>query len=322
MVGLGGDGDPATVARWQGGAWAGYEDSQGLDGGDQGGTDTTNTFMLTAHDLGDPFVIEPGTSAAWFDLDRNGEGFMLELLEGGRAVMYWFTYDGEGRQDWYMAEGAINANVIEFPEMVQVSGGVFGPDFDPGLIERTPVGHARFVWSGCDAGEMKWVIDQDGSERRQGRMILSRLSNVMALPCGETDPTPGVPPHQASRFSGSWYDPTHSGEGYVLQLLDDLRALVYWFSYGPDGARRWFFGTGVVDDERLVFDEMYTTTGGIFGDAFDPGTVQLEPWGSLELELGCVSGSARFVPTEDGFPAGELDLVRLTVLDGLECPAD
>jgi hypothetical protein len=144
----------------------------------------------------------------------------------------------------------------------------------------------------------------------------------MALPCGETDPTPGVPPHEASRFSGSWYDPTHSGEGYVLQLLDDLRALVYWFSYGPDGARRWFFGEGVIEGERLVFETMYTTTGGIFGAAFDPATVMLESWGSLELELGCASGTARFAPTEDGFPAGELDLVRLTVLEGLDCPTD
>jgi len=206
--------------------------------------------------------------------------------------------------------------------MVQVSGGVFGPGFDPDQVVRTPVGHARFVWSGCNAGEMKWVIDRDGGNRRQGRMILSRLTNVMALPCGESDPTPGVPPHEAARFSGSWYDPTHSGEGYVLQLLDDLRALVYWFSYGPDGARRWFFGTGVIEGERLVFDEMYTTTGGLFGATFDPATVELEPWGSLELELGCSGGTARFAPTEDGFPAGELDLVRLTVLDGLDCPAN
>ena len=322
MVGLSSDGDPATVSRWLDGAWAGYEDSQGVDGGDLGGTDTTNVFTLTSDDLGAPFVIEPGTSAAWFDLERDGEGFMLELLAGGRAVMYWFTYDGEGRQDWYMAEGSITGNVIEFPEMVQVSGGVFGPGFDPDQVIRTPVGHARFIWAGCDTGEMKWVIDQDEGGRRQGRMTLSRLTNVMALPCGEIDPTPGVPPHEASRFSGSWYDPTHSGEGYVLQLLDDLRALVYWFSYGPDGARRWFFGTGVIEGERLVFDEMYTTTGGIFGDAFDPDAVMLEPWGSLELELGCATGSAHFAPTEDGFPAGELDLVRLTVLDGLDCPAD
>lgn len=322
MVGLGGDGDPATVAHWLNGAWAGYEDSQGVDGGDLGGYDKTNAFSLTADDLGDPFVIESGTSAAWFDIERNGEGFMLELLAGNRAVMYWFTYDGEGAQDWYMAEGAISGNAIDFPEMVQVSGGVFGPGFDPDQVVRTPVGHARFVWSGCDAGEMKWVIDQDGGDRRQGRMTLSRLTNVMALPCGETDPTPGVPPHEAARFSGSWYDPAHSGEGYVLQVLDDLRALVYWFSYGPDGARRWFFGTGTVDEARLVFDEMYTTSGGVFGDDFDPDAVALEPWGSLELELGCDGGTASFTPIEEGFPAGELDLVRLTVLDGLECLGD
>jgi hypothetical protein len=64
---------------------------------------------------------------------------------------------------------------------------------------------------------------------------------------------------------------------------------------------------------------MYTTRGGVFGAGFDPDTVELLQWGRLELELTCDSGTARFDPTETGFAAGELTLIRLTVLDGLEC---
>ncbi len=45
----------------------------------------------------------------------------------------------------------------------------------------------------------------------------------------------------------------------------------------------------------------------------------LTEWGSLELDLACESGTATFTPGEDGFPAGQLDLVRLTWLDGLQC---
>jgi hypothetical protein len=322
MTGNGGDADPATVAHWSDGAWAGFEDEQGSSTTDTGGADKTVSFTLTADDLGDPFVVEPGTTAAWFDIDREGEGFMLEMLAGGRAVMYWFTYDGEGRQDWYIAEGVVRGNRIEFAKLLRMSGGVFGPGFDPTLVVDTPVGQASFTWSGCDAGVMKWVIDGDGGPRRQGRMVLSRLTNVMALPCGGGDPTPGVPPPEAAGLSGSWYDPTHTGEGYVLQLLDDLRAVVYWFSYGPDGARRWFFGNGSVDGGQLVFEQMLTTMGGVFGAGFDPTAVQLEPWGSLELDLTCETGTARFTPTEAGFPAGELDLVRLTVPDGIDCALD
>lgn len=320
MVGTHNDADPATVARWQRGAWYGYEDADGQDGGDTGGIDTTLKVQATAENLGDPFVLAPGTSAAWFDIERAGEGFLVEILSGQRAVMYWFTYDAEGRQDWYTSVGEVRGNRLLFPEMTAVSGGEFGPGFDPSKVVRTVVGSASFTWSGCDAGVMDWVIDGDGGPRRHGRMNLDRLTNVMALPCGESDPTPGVPPHPASRLSGSWYDPSHAGEGYILQVLEDLRVLVYWFSYDAGGQRRWFYGVGTVENEdRLVFEEMLTTRGGVFGAGFDPETVELLPWGRLELELGCEAGTARFDPTETGFPAGELALVRLTVLEGLEC---
>ena len=36
-------------------------------------------------------------------------------------------------------------------------------------------------------------------------------------------------------FSGSWFDPARAGEGFVVQILDDGRALVTWFTYPPEG---------------------------------------------------------------------------------------
>jgi hypothetical protein len=310
------DADPSTVARWAQGNWLGYEDSDGEDGTNTGGIDHGNRFQVTSESLGDPFVIEAGTSSAWYDPDRNGEGFMLEILSGNRAVMYWFTYDTEGRQDWYIAEGEIRGNRILFPELVQASGGEFGPGFDPGNVTRTVVGSASFIWSDCDNGEMDWLIDKDGNGRRQGRMNLQRLSRVMGIDCGMVSLPPEI---DAGLLSGSWYDPSHSGEGYVLEVLIDQRVLVYWFSYDTEGNRRWFFGTGEIQDNRLVFSQLYTTLGGIFGVGFIPEDVQVEPWGSLELELNCESGVARFVPSEAGFPPGTLDLDRLTQLEGLSC---
>lgn len=327
MTGNRSDADPATVARWSDGAWAGYEDSDGQAGTDSGGIDSTIAITLAAQDPGEPFVIQAGSSAAWFDIERVGEGFLLEILEGGRAVMYWFTYDDEGAQDWYMAEGDVSGNVILFPEMVSVSGGVFGPDFDPTLVIRTPVGQARFTWSSCRSGEMSWVIDDGESVRREGRMSLSRLTNVMALGCVDAedlgpDILPVPVPDEAS-LSGSWYDPSHSGEGYVLEILAEHLALVYWFSYDAEGNRRWFYGTAELDDGGpLIFDPMYTTSGARFGENFDTLDVNVVPWGRLELDLECDSGTARFSSEEDGFPDGELDLIHLTFLGGLSCPVD
>jgi hypothetical protein len=316
MTGVRNDADPSTVARWMNGAWAGYENSEGSDQTDTGGIDSTVAFEVTADDLGDPFVIEPGTSSAWFDPGRNGEGFLLEILSGDSALMYWFTYDDEGRQDWYIAQGEIRGNRIVFPELMQAAGGEFGPGFDPDKVTRTTVGSASFIWSGCDRGRMDWRIPNPDGSIRHGRMDLYRLERVMGLACGEPVQAPEI---GQGRLSGSWYDPTHSGEGYVLEVLADGRALVYWFSFDPQGNRRWFYGVGEIRGDTLVFEDMFTTRGGIFGEEFDPALIENLPWGSLELDLQCAAGEARFTPTEPGFAAGTLDLDRLTVIDGLSC---
>jgi hypothetical protein len=147
-------------------------------------------------------------------------------------------------------------------------------------------------------------------------MNVTRITRVMGLECGRPMGPPEIPEGQ---LSGSWYDPTHSGEGYVLEVLIDRQVLVYWFSFDPQGNRRWFFGTGEIQGDTMVFSDMFTTMGGIFGDDFDPASVEVNPWGSLELELLCDTGAARFTPSEEGFPAGMLDLDRITYLEGLSC---
>ncbi len=304
------DADPSTVARWAGGQWVGYEDDNGLD--TNFGGNSVLPLQVTDEDLGDPFVVEAGTSSAWFDTERDGEGFVLEILPDNRAVMYWFTYDTDGNQDWYIAVGDVVGNRVFFPQLLQISGGVFGPGFDPDAVTETVVGSATFIWSGCDTGSMKWQI---GTQR--GRMNLTRLSRLMGVDCGNIL----LPPILIQALlSGSWYDPSHNGEGYTLEVLFDQRLLVYWFGFGPNGERRWFFGIGSINGEVLEFPEMLTSRGGVFGPGFDPGAVEILPWGALELEIDCDGGEARFVPTEDGFAPGTLDLIRLSSIQDLECP--
>ena len=318
ITGTRGDADPATVARWENGGWSGYENSEGVDQTDQGGIDSTLQFEVTSQNLDEPFVVVPDTSAMWYDTSRNGEGFMLEILSETRALMYWFTYDTEGAQDWYFGDGEIRGNRIVFPDVLRVDGGEFGPGFDPEKITRTAVGSASFIFESCDVGMMDYVIDRDGGPRRQGRMNLSRLTRVMGMPC-IGPPTPGAPIIEQSVLSGSWYDPSHSGEGFTIEVMFNREVLLFWFSYDAEGNRRWFYGTGQIEGEKIIFDEMFTTSGGVFGPGFDKDKVEVEPWGRMELELECELGIARFEPSEEGFPAGSLDLDRLSLLDGLSC---
>jgi hypothetical protein len=305
------DANPATVASWANGAWTGYESTSGVQA-DFGGADTSLAIPVSVENVPAPFLLEPGIAAAWYDPARVGEGFVIEMLADGRVVMYWFTYDDDGRQDWYIAVGEVRGNRAMFPEVLRVSGGVFGPSFDPEKIVRQPVGTAAFIWSSCDEGVMEWHVGN-----RTGRQFLTRLTRVMGLDCGLPLMAPvGL----EALYSGSWFDPSHSGEGFVVELLANGQAVVFWFSYGPDGKRRWFLGVGELVDDVLVFEDMYTYRGGIFGEGFDPALIEELPWGRLELELACDGGTARYESTEDGFGSGRLDLIQLTQLEGLECP--
>jgi hypothetical protein len=311
MTGMRTDANPATIVDWQEGVWKNYEDSSGNES-DFGGYDTTLSFQMTDQVVPPPFLLEPGITSAWYDPLHNGEGFLLEILANNVAVMYWFTYDELGAQDWYVSAGEIRGNRIEFSNMYRVSGGEFGPGFDPANITQEVIGSASFIWSGCDEGNMSYRIGP-----QHGRMDLVRITRLMGVDCGNVQ----LPPEsEHGLLSGSWYDPTHNGEGYNVEVLVDGRAIVYWFSYDPDGNRRWFFGVGEYIEGKLVFDNMLTSKGGIFGPEFDPATVEFPAWGSLVLDIDCHGGTATYESTEEGFGSGVLNVVRLTNIDRLDCP--
>jgi hypothetical protein len=320
MAGLRVDANPATVAHWHNGAWSGYEDSNGADLTDSGGNDQTLQVPVSPLASNEPFVVQPGTASIWIDPERHGEGFMLEILANQRALVYWFTYDEAGQQDWYYAVGEIRGNRILFRKLLQVENGHFGPGFDPAAVQNIVVGSATFTWSSCDEGVMDWTLDQQGTYRA-GRMNLERLTRVMGLSCNMGQPAPGESGQQApASLSGTWADPTHASEGFSLEVLNDDQAVVYWFSYGPDSERRWFYQLGEIQGSKLVFDNLLTTSGPIFGEKNALSSLQQTPWGEVELDLACMTGTATYSSVEAGFGSGTHNLKRITVLDGLGCP--
>ncbi len=197
MTGLRTDANPGTVADWRNGAWYQYENDSGNES-DIGGFDTTMSLQVTEEEVPPPFLLEAGITSSWFDRTHDGEGFVLQMLTDNAAVMYWFTYDAEGAQDWYVAIGEVRANRIVFPELYRVSGGEFGPGFDPEKVSREVVGSASFIWSDCDQGDMSYQIGN-----LHGRLQLSRITRLMGIDCGNTQ----LPPErEEALLSGSWFD--------------------------------------------------------------------------------------------------------------------
>lgn len=165
--------------------------------------------------------------------------------------------------------------------------------------------------------------DEVAADFSRPGQLLGRL--LVSVPTGWAGPT------------GSWYSPERAGEGFSLQILppvagsDQARAIVYWYTYAPDGSGRqlWLTGTGTLGGnlrpQLSVF--LHATRGGRFASTSNPGTVEPEPWGLVQFEFqGCDRATATYAGNDPAFGSGGFGIHRLGPpvqgLDWLCSPAD
>jgi hypothetical protein len=255
-----------------------------------------------------PPAVDSTYSGAWFNPGHDGEGFIVEVLEDQRALVYWFTYDDRGNQRWMLGTGTVEANRIEIAELMDASGGRFGSDFDPADVELKTVGSLNISFQDCGKAIANFSIDNIG-----GHQELSRLTDLQGHDCATgASPSP-------QDLNGSWYDPSHDGEGFIVQQLSPSQALVMWFTYDANGKASWLLSNGTVNGNRISFPELIQPKGGKFGRSFDPRAVSRSPWGELNLELDCEGGTASYTSTAPGYMGGSQQLEPLTRLQNSGC---
>ncbi|KAA9130432.1 hypothetical protein F3N42_12035 [Marinihelvus fidelis] len=260
-------------------------------------------------------TVSSGHSAQWYNRERSGEGLVLEVLSDELALVYWFTYDESGNQRWLQDVGNIDGDRIVFPELKVTAGGRFGPGFDPEQVERIVVGEAVLSFSDCNTAE--WSYSAFGEAET---IPMTRLTKTMAAGCQPINGVPGQPVMEYAGQSGSWYDPTHSGEGYTLQWMSRNEAAVIWFTYDGEGNQYWITGVGSRVGDEIVFPVTHSASGPSFGPGYDKEKLQLSEWGSLTLEINCNIGVARYESHHPDFGSGTLNLSRLTRLSKPGCP--
>ena len=251
----------------------------------------------------------PNMSGMFYDPSHNGEGFVVEMLSADQALVYWFSYDAQGRQRWFIGEGTADATGITVPEWLSTRGGIFGVDFDPAAVELIPSGSARFQYSGCHSMSVDYQVDGIA-----GRQDLSRLTRVADLDCD------GLHSHY-SGLTGSFFDPARAGEGIVMQVYAHGEVLLVWFTYNLQGEQSWIIGTGAVNGIDVTFENSLTTRGGRFGPEFNPADVERIPWGDIRLDVQCHSLKLFYNALDGEQGSGQLNMVRLTSLSGLSCDA-
>ena len=139
------------------------------------------------------------------------------------------------------------------------------------------------------------------------------LLGLLGLPCASVDAAlPGG-------ISGPWYNPTQSGHGLSVELIDGGEsAIVIWNVYTPGGEPLNLYVETAVDGRRLD-GQAYAPRGMRFG-RFDPSELALPSWGRVWLDFSsCDRATLNWASTDASYGAGSMPIERLARLDGLEC---
>lgn len=122
--------------------------------------------------------------------------------------------------------------------------------------------------------------------------------------------------HLSSYFSGAWYDPARSGEGFLVSIFDAAapKASLTWFTYAPDdsGRQMWLYGAGPIDINSAEI-ELFETEGGRMGSTDNPANVRSKRWGKATLGFSfCDAGAVIVEPDDPALARGAIYIQRLT----------
>ncbi len=109
-------------------------------------------------------------------------------------------------------------------------------------------------------------------------------------PTATTYPAASQPLPISGYLSGSWYDPTHSGEGILTQIFDvDGKTRIFaatWYTFDGAGIPFWLVAQGTFNVGATSISNMSVTyrTGGGFAGNFTPPTT-LQTWGTMSVSF-------------------------------------
>jgi hypothetical protein len=269
-------------------------------------------------------------SGSWFDPERSGEGAAVQLLPDNGSLHYTFGFDNQGRQHWLIGTGPTTAFTLHWPVVGSLRGS-FGegrveqpswpisyPSAGNGpnwRMDRTGENSFRLQRNYIDCSDCPEPVIQPIVANSEGDQLdYTRLSSIAGTRCDNQQP------HQW--ISGAWYDPQRSGEGFLVEVLEDGSGLVYWFTFRPDDSKHqaWMIGTGEFDAQTLMIDDLIQPTGGTWGEDFDPDAIELEHWGTLELDFtGPDNGHVYYDSVKADYGSGNYPLQRLSRVRMADC---
>jgi hypothetical protein len=273
-------------------------------------------------------------SGSWYNPDRDGEGFSLMLLDNNSALLYWFSHLSEGRQKWLFQVAAIKDESLIFDDLYRTAG-YFNQGFGNSGGFWSLGSRIRLDWlsDGLLHGEYgiqyKWEdVLKEGeptvgptptarSIRRQDHLRLTRLAGSR---CDHT--------HPMQWASGAWYNEQRGGEGFLVEVIEDGRGLVYWFTHTPAFANNadeqaWMIGVGQFQGQQLVIENLAQPRDLENGMPEDTSGIEPLLWGQVIIDFhDPMSASLQFDSEKEDYGSGQYPLTRLARARLADCPED
>jgi hypothetical protein len=298
----------------------GYKDSRGLGRPQDADGDGQFECDVGAYEVQGGADLSNAQSGLFFDSDRSGEGIIVEMLADNRVLVSMFTYHPNGTDlMWFISVGKVVGNTVVMDNVQRTSGGVFGSKFDPSQIIRRNVGGMSLIFPDCNATDKpgRLVFHAGYQFRNELEHLLVKNNRLtQLLSCNQVQNNP------MSGRSGSFFDPARSGEGVFVEVLDDGRAVVIFYTYTPDGKQFWFISSDAqINGNTITANMVYPASSTGFGSQFNADEIDLQPWGTVTLEYlpGCDQVTVTYNSVIAGFGTGILNYQRLSRLAGITC---
>ncbi len=241
--------------------------------------------LYTGHVRADQEALE-GT---WYQPQISGQGILFDYFPEQRT---WFgtwhfhwPFDPFGGSIptrsglyWYTLQGAVSADGRQVDLGVYASGA--GKFNDTPRTASNRVGDATLTFDSCGAATLNYRIELEFSTFISGSIPLQALTPASSQCAGIGQPLAPLPATEfngiSSRFSGTWYNPETSGQGFSASIRPGASGGVVfagWFTYDPilrpgnsDSPYHWFTLQGSLSgaSNAAVTLPIFQTLGGSF----------------------------------------------------------
>jgi hypothetical protein len=131
-----------------------------------------------------------------------------------------------------------------------------------------------------------------------------------------------------SGLTGTWWDATRSGEGFILDFGvpgDVLTLFGSFYTFDDMGNQVWLTTQSTAINGTVATVDVFITNGAMWGADFVPADVVRTLWGTGTFSFpGCAAGTVSLMPNAEMMAMGYADLTygltRDAIISGIACP--